>query len=163
MPEEDIATGIERLMRVKIEDSEGMGVKTLDVPVFNLKFVEERNCARYTRLAAKYLFGLEYPVHAAWELADEIGTQKVENNDELIELEAAGILSPGRLIGVFIPDSKSNLDTRAYTHVALYLGVSADRRGDMLFAEQMIDKTRVQPFFGYCMDGLQIKDILFLK
>ena len=163
MPEEDIKGKIERILKVKIEDPDSFGEKVLEVPVYTFDSVPELHCARYTRFAAKHIFGLEYPRQDAWNLAELVGTIEVEDNAEVEELETAGVLTPGMLVGIYLDESQSNLDTRAYTHIALYLGRSASGRGEMLFAEQRIKVTQIQPISGYNAEGAQLKEILFLN
>ena len=163
MPKEDIEGKIKRVMPVKVEDLESFGEKVLEVPIYTLDSVPELHCARYTRFAAKHIFGLEYPRQDAWNLAELVGTIEVEDNAEVEELETAGVLTPGMLVGIYLDESQSNLDTRAYTHIALYLGRSASGRGEMLFAEQRIKVTQIQPISGYNAEGAQLKEILFLN
>ncbi len=123
--------------------------KLLEIPVYSIFRVPPLNCARYTRLAARDIFHLDYPAGAAWE--KKYGTITVASGGDLNlnELARSNTIHPGMLVGLFNDDShyRNSLDSHGQkvdvTHSALYLGMD---EGDALLANQFVAKTFVFPF-----------------
>ena len=83
--------------------------------------IDERNCAKYARLAAEKLMGFKYAQADAWDMGRTPGNYVVWRKNESKE-DYHTVIKPGDLVGIYIITSPSNRFNRSYTHLALYLG-----------------------------------------
>jgi hypothetical protein len=129
--------------------------KKIDVAFFD--DMPECHCARYARLAADYVFGLNYPVASAWKMREQTPHQKT-NNGEFMMLSTIEAVKPGVLVGIYFPGSKFNADGRPYTHMSLFVGL---QNGKPIFLEQMVDEIRRISIEDYALEGMQIREIIY--
>ncbi len=106
--------------------------------------VPSNYCARYVRVAAKDLFGIDYPYANVWDIREKSSVKTIPlNNKTLEQLVDEGKLVPGDAVGMYYPRSEHNDDKGAkkagYTHMALYLGKEGHT---LFFADKFGSKTR---------------------
>jgi len=135
-------------------------------PVYSDEQVPANICSRYVRLAAKDLFGIEYPSADAWDIRDDSRVKEIrlDGTNSLEWLIDSGNLKPGMLVGVYNPTSRYNQrasqDGAGYTHVMLYLGNDG---GEPFFADKFGKKTRPKISLKDLNDsGLKPREILFI-
>ncbi|MEK6847330.1 MAG: hypothetical protein AABY16_04130 [Nanoarchaeota archaeon] len=115
-------------------------------PVYTAAEVPPTYCARYVRLAARDLFGLNYPTSDAWRIRDAPNVDEIRLDDgiRLDNLVSEGKLKRGMIVGAYNPTSKYNgredVKKAGYTHNLLYLGKSED--GKLYFADHFGKTTR---------------------
>ena len=133
--------------------------KTLQVPVFDPKYLDAGNCSGYVRLAAEKLYGKQYSYPCpTWQRKhnDKL-VALVRTNSELRSFVDAGFLVPGMAIGFFNQLNKRNwtLDRENYlidlTHLTLFLGRST-LDGDLVVAHQYGEKTSVETIGNFERD-----------
>ena len=139
---------------------EGLVYSDSEVPV--------NMCSRYARLAARDMFGINYPSADAWDIRDDSKVSKIPLNNsqkEIISLVVRDILKPGMLIGVYNPKSAYNArakeDGAGYTHVMLYIGQG---NGEFYFADKFGKKTRTKVSLTDVVEsGLEPREVLFIN
>ncbi len=132
---------------------------SVKAPVYSSRAVPANMCSRYVRLAAKDLFGIEYPSADAWDIRDDPFVKEIdlENFDSLRKLVDEDKITPGTVIGFYNPSSKYNSraqeDGAGYTHVMLYVGkdgkepVLADKFGreTRVLSLEELSRTNIVP------------------
>ena len=138
-------------------------------PVYSTNSVPANMCSRYVRVAAKDLFGIQYPHANAWDIRDHATVSEIpiKSKEELIKLAKEGFMKRGMALGLYNPKSKYNDvardDGAGYTHVALYLGM--DKEGKMYFADKFGKETRERTSLDELLEkgNLQPRELLFLN
>lgn len=132
---------------------------SIKAPVYSSSTVPTNMCSRYVRLAAKDLFGIEYPSADAWDIRDDQHVKEIVLGDfnSLRRLVDEDKITPGMIIGFYNPSSKYNSraqeDGAGYTHVMLYVGkdgsepVLADKFGKetRVLSLEELSKTKIVP------------------
>lgn len=150
--------GLDRHKQVKTLQGE------VNVPLYNPVKLGAYHCSKYTRMASKEMFGKEYSYSDAWNRRYNDRVVGKTSNEEITSQIADGILTPGMMVGVNVPQSahKNMIDAKGkksdYGHVALYIGVSPE--GDPLLAEQFGISTRVVTLEDMMGRGLEVREII---
>ncbi len=149
---------------VNVLNSDGE-IKKLQVPRYGVLRVPEGYCARYARMAAFDLFGLNYTPGHAWDLAHVNYSVKHLHRDRLEDLARRNVLQQGMIIGMHNSESDyaEGLDClgnkRKYTPIALYLGTEPETQRT-LFADQFEENIEVYNSFKMYEDGLEPREII---
>lgn len=136
----------------------------VNVPLYNPIKLGAYHCSRYARLAAKEMFGKDFSHSDAWNRPYNDRVVGKTSNREITSQIANGILTPGMMIGIYVPQSahQNMIDAKGkkseYGHVALYIGVSPE--GDPLLAEQFGISTRVVTLEDMMGRGLEVREII---
>ena len=143
-----------------VRDSSG-----LYLPCYNSETLPKGFCARFVRLAAKDLFGLDYPVVNAWDLQhDAVLIANLNGNRNLHEMSTFDLLEKGIVVGAYYPQSKANgrSDKQnikvSYTHVLLFVG--NDSLGNPVFIEQFKEKIQIRRLDDFDNDRLVAKVLI---
>ena len=142
--------------------------KFMTGPVYSSEEVPSSMCARYLRLSANDLFGLQYPKADAWNIRDDsrVSEIPVSSVKDLENLAERGVLKPGMGLGLYNPTSRYNSvaqkDGAGYTHVAIYLG---KEDGKLCFADKFGKETRPKIALGELLNrgNLQPREVLYLN
>jgi hypothetical protein len=96
-------------------------------------------CAKYARLAAKELTGIDYVPGHAWELGNENTiVRTLTNNHDLRDKEFKELLFSGETIVIFRNwNSLYNGTGRIGTHAAVYLGKDLES-DELMFAQEYL-------------------------
>lgn len=141
-------------------------------PIYSEGQVPTSYCARYARMAAKDLFGLDYPVAHAWKIRSfpEIEAIPFKTKGEFEDFARAGLLRPGMLVGFYFPwtfpENRANALKEGvdYTHMALL--TDTDSEGGPFFADKFKAKTRPRISFSR-MCGLpnllKPREVLYIR
>ncbi len=142
--------------------------KIPEAPIYTVSEVPSNYCSRYAKLAAKELYGIDYPSADAWKLRDAENIDEIKLNDK-INLETLvkdGKLKPGMLVGMYYPKSKYNerdeVKKAGYTHVLVYIG--KDKEGKLWFADKFGKNIRKKNLSELKKDnGLIPKEVLYKR
>ncbi len=141
-------------------------------PVYSDEQVPTSYCARYVRLAAKDLFGLDYPRDNAWKIRSHQGieTIPISSSQELEEMVRQGIALPGMLVGfnyAFTSASNRNAALKEevdYTHMAILIDTQSP--GGPFLADKFKSKTRpriaLKKMPGF-FNSLKPRELVYLK
>jgi len=106
-----------------------------EAPHFN---IDQYMCAKYARLSAEQLSGVEYQPANAWDLGSRNQIIEQSRGDKVLDvyaLEEEGKLEEGKSIVIFYnPGSGYNRIGRIGTHAAIYLGTND--KDEIIFAHQ---------------------------
>ena len=136
--------------------------RTLQVPVFDLKYLSAGHCSAYVRMAAEKLFGkhYSYPCPTWQRKSKDKLIALIENDRELRSFVDEGFLVPGMGISFYNPHNLNNMkmDKEGYvtypTHFTLFLGRSTLDR-DMVVAHQYGKQTSVETIGNFRRDMLK--------
>lgn len=132
----------------------------LQIPKYGADQLPPRFCSRYARLAADFIFDVQFPTADSWQMREKphVFTRPADNYSFSL-LARRQTVTPGMMVGIYCRGTEYDDGIRLYTHLALFLG---QQQGQPLFLEQFGDQIRVMSLDDYVLDKLQIREVLGL-